>query len=336
MTPRPLVSIVIPTYNQAHFVDEAICSAVMQEYEPLEVVVSDDGSTDGTSDRIRRWMQDYPDRVIGLVDQPHLGITGNCNRGMNGSRGEYIAFGAGDDMFLPGKISAQVAWFEHDSRRVLCGHDVEVFESESNRRLYLWSDRHRLRTGAGAAGVIGSASYVSSSIMVRRTSIPPYGFDDRFPVSSDTKLWVDCLASGGRYGYVRGLYGRYRRHAGNLTNVDDRRKGEALFADMLSFYHVVAAEHPSLDAICRRRRAQVCWGIAGWYLRRGEKEHATPYLHEVLTNATRSAVLADGLIALIPRGRVLHALMDLRRTVRAAGVTVRGHYRRVTRSQPQR
>jgi glycosyltransferase involved in cell wall biosynthesis len=328
----PLVSIVIPTYNQVHLVDDAIRSAVTQDYERLEIVVSDDGSTDGTPDRIRRWMQEYPGRVIGLVDQPHLGITGNCNRAMSASTGEYVAFGAGDDMFLPGKISAQVAWFEADSNRVLCGHDVEVFESESNRRLYLWSERHRLRTGAGAAGVIAGASCVSSSIMVRRTSIPHYGFDDRFPVSSDTKLWVDCLAAGGQYGYVHGLYGRYRRHAGNLTNVDDRRKSEALFADMLSFYTIVAAEYPSLAAVCARRRAGVCWWIAGWYLRRGEKDSAKPYLRDALTRITRSSSVADRLIALVPGGSALRVLMMLRRNVRGAVVQLRGRYDRLRSS----
>ena len=199
MTRAPLVSVVIPTYNQFDLVDDAIRSAVTQDYEALEIVVSDDGSTDGTIEKIRRWAQEYPGRVIGLIDQPHLGITGNCNRGLHASHGEYVAFGAGDDMFLPGKLSAQVAWFEEDPGRTLCGHDVEVFESESNKRLYLWSDRHPLRAGTGAAGVLAGAAYVSSSVMIRRSSIPPYGFDARFPVSSDTKLWVDCLSGGGRY-----------------------------------------------------------------------------------------------------------------------------------------
>jgi glycosyltransferase involved in cell wall biosynthesis len=54
----PLVSVLILTYNQEHFVDDAIRTVVMQDYEPLEIVVSDDGSTDGTAERISRWVRE--------------------------------------------------------------------------------------------------------------------------------------------------------------------------------------------------------------------------------------------------------------------------------------
>jgi glycosyltransferase involved in cell wall biosynthesis len=328
----PLVSVLILTYNQEHFVDDAIRTVVMQDYEPLEIVVSDDGSTDGTAERISRWVREYPGKIVGLTGQPNVGITRNCNRALRASRGQYVAFGAGDDMFLPGKVSAQVAWFEKDSSRVLCGHDVEVFDSESDNRLYLWSDRYPLRSGIGAADVVAGFAYMSASIMVRRSAIPQYGFDERLPLSSDAKLWVDCLSGGGHYGYVRGVLGRYRRHAGNVTNVEDRHKSEALFADMLAFYRMVAEEYPNLQAACTHRRAHVCWGIAGWYLRRGEKQNAAPYLREALVHATSSTFIADRLIALTPGGRILHALMETRRAARAATVALRARYHRLRSS----
>ena len=103
-----------------------------------------------------------------------------------------------------------------------------------------------------------------------------------------------------------------------------------MFADMLSFYTIVAAEHPQLEAVCRRTRARVCWGIAGWYLRRGEKENAIPYLREALTHVSRSRLVADRLIAMMPDGRVLQGLMNIRRKVRSAMVAVRGRCRRLT------
>ena len=198
MTRGPLVSVLIVTFNQLSFVDEAIRSAISQDYEPLEVVVSDDGSTDGTVEKIAGWVEAHPGKIIGLTGQPNVGITGNCNRALHASSGQYVAFGAGDDLFLPGKLSAQVAWLEEDSSRVLCGHDVEVFESTSNARLYLWSDRYPLRTGTGPADLVSRAPYASASIMVRRSAIPSYGFDERLPLSSDAKMWVDCLSGGGR------------------------------------------------------------------------------------------------------------------------------------------
>ena len=71
-------------------------------------------------------------------------------------------------------------------------------------------------------------------------------------------------------------------------------------------------------------------GFAGWYLRRGEKENAAPYLREALTHVFRHPLVADGLIALVPGGRVLQGLMSVRRWVRSTLVAARGRYRRLT------
>ena len=99
-----LVSVVIPAFNCATYIDEAIESVVAQNYERVETIVVDDGSTDGTDAAIARWK----DRVR-AVRQPNAGAAAARNRGMAMSRGEFIAFLDGDDVWLPGKLAAQVA-----------------------------------------------------------------------------------------------------------------------------------------------------------------------------------------------------------------------------------
>ena len=136
----PLVSVIVPAYNQVGFIEEALLSAVEQDYENLEVIAADDGSTDSTDELILEIARNYPKRLTALVGKGHLGITGNCNRALSACRGKYVSFHAGDDVLLPGKIRKQVEWLEEDPRRVLCGHDVEFFSSATGKRLYLWSD----------------------------------------------------------------------------------------------------------------------------------------------------------------------------------------------------
>ena len=105
--PTPLVSVIIPTYNTARYVQESIDSVLEQDYPSIQLIVIDDGSTDETVDIIRR----YDERVI-LLTQQNQGAAVARNTGLAAAEGEYIAFLDSDDVWLPGKLSAQVAYLD--------------------------------------------------------------------------------------------------------------------------------------------------------------------------------------------------------------------------------
>src|SRR5829696_2931566 len=98
----PLVSVVVPCYNQARFLGEAIESVLAQSHPLFEVVVVDDGSTDDTSEVAAR----YPG--VRLVRQENRGLSGARNAGLARSRGEYVVFLDADDRLLPGALEAGV------------------------------------------------------------------------------------------------------------------------------------------------------------------------------------------------------------------------------------
>lgn len=102
-----LVTVVIPAYNCEAWVAEAIDSALAQDYGAIEVVVVDDGSTDGTLAVLRK----YGDRIR-LVDQQNAGPPAARNKGLLLARGEYVAFLDADDVWWPTKVSDQVAFLE--------------------------------------------------------------------------------------------------------------------------------------------------------------------------------------------------------------------------------
>lgn len=212
----PKVSVHIISYNQADFIAEAISSAVEQDYANLEVVVSDDASTDSTPDIIREFANRYPGRVKPVINPVNLGITGNSNAGLAACTGDLIAFMGGDDVLVPGKIAAQVAWFREGSARVLCAHQVEVFYDDQARPAYPLS-RHMI-SGKGAEEMIRHQPFGATSVMIRSDALPPWGFREELQVVSDIMLWIDILASGGEYGFVEGTYARYRKHDANVTN----------------------------------------------------------------------------------------------------------------------
>jgi len=230
----PLVSIHIITYNQIEFIHETLTSALEQDYENLEVAVADDGSTDGTAEVILEYAAKYPNRLIPLVGGSNIGITGNSNRGLKACNGKYIAFQGGDDVLLPGKITAQVAWMEENEKRVLCGHQVEVFYEDGSRSHVLTP---KLMSGVGHTWLIeNGVPYGATSIMVRASSVPAYGFDESLHWGSDLRLWIDCVGQSGCWGSVSGIYARYRKHANNISGAQSGavvgRDIEKMFVDL--------------------------------------------------------------------------------------------------------
>ena len=103
----PLVSIIIPVYNGETYIAEAVESALVQDYPSKEVIVVNDGSTDGTMEVLRQF-----GGSIRVVDQANGGPPRARNAGLAAARGEYVAFLDADDVWLQGKLAAQVAHME--------------------------------------------------------------------------------------------------------------------------------------------------------------------------------------------------------------------------------
>ena len=238
---NPLVSIHIICYNQAHFIRQALESAVGQDYSNLEIVIADDCSTDGTRAVIEEIITKYPQvRITKLFNTHNLGITNNSNEALKLCKGELIAFMGGDDVLLPGKITQQVNWFAQDERRVLCGHDVEWIDQNGEFLNARTSDFVPLNSGQGAAGLIKNGTpYSATSVMVRRSRIPEYGFHFWLPVVSDWKLWIDVVRGDGVYGYVPGILAQYRRHPNNVTaRLNWKITRDVLITAGLSLWHL--------------------------------------------------------------------------------------------------
>jgi len=205
-------------YNQERYIKEALISALEQDYDNLEVVVADDASTDNTRQIIKELGKDYPERLKMYFNPRNLGITANSNVGLRHCRGEFVAFMGGDDVLLPGKISRQVAWFSQDDSRVLCGHDVEWIDQDGSLLGIRSSELVPIISGIGASGFITHGTpYAATSVMVRRSRIPDHGFHPALPVVSDWMLWIEVISTDGRYGYIPGIWARYRRHKNNVT-----------------------------------------------------------------------------------------------------------------------
>ena len=240
----PLVSVMTVSYNQRPFVADAIESALTQDYPNLEIVIADDASSDGTAEVIQDYARRYPGKVRPIFQPSNVGISANCNAALARCTGKYVAFLAGDDLFLPGKISAQVAWLEEREERVLCGHQVEVFYDDGSGPAHPLT--RRMAQGRGPEQFLTEEPFGAIAMMVRADRIPERGFDETLPIMSDQLLWVEVLAGGGEFGYVPGTLARYRRHSANVTN-----DSLAYVADVERYLHIVEQRYPQYAASCR-------------------------------------------------------------------------------------
>lgn len=121
---QPLVSILINNYNYADYLTEAIDSALQQTYAPIEVIVVDDGSTDGSA----QVLDAYADRVQ-VIRKANGGQASAFNAGFAASRGEIICFLDADDWFTPHKVERIVAILTQDATLGWCFHPLAMFDA---------------------------------------------------------------------------------------------------------------------------------------------------------------------------------------------------------------
>ena len=119
-----LVSVIIPTYNRAHFLMEAMESVLGQTYRPIELIVVDDGSTDNTREVVEEWNQKRPRNnafELRYFYQENYGPQAARNFGLIESRGEYIQLLDSDDLLSPWKLSCQVPVLSS------CGYQIAAY-----------------------------------------------------------------------------------------------------------------------------------------------------------------------------------------------------------------
>ncbi len=183
---NPIVSVIIPTYNRRFFLKEAVESVLQQDYTLYELIVVDDGSTDGTQAAI----SEYPS--VTCVRQKNSGPAAARNRGVSLARGKLIAFLDSDDLWLPQKLSTQVALMENDPQ-VLVTYTDEIWIRNGVR--VNPRKKHKKYSGWIFASCLPLCIISPSSVMIHRNIFNQVGaFDEALPVCEDYDLWLRIAA----------------------------------------------------------------------------------------------------------------------------------------------
>ena len=198
----PLVSIIIPSFNQGRFIRETIQSCLDQDYRPIEIIVQDGASKDATLDVLKS----FAAPELSWLSESDQGVVDAVNRGLKRARGEIITIQSSDDVFLPGAISAAVAALQQNPEAGLVYGDVKLIDAES------------VVTGADVQGGFDLAEYLGRFMYIpqpgtcftRAALEAGVGWREAYSYAADADFWLqivtrypacklDCFVAAYRY-----------------------------------------------------------------------------------------------------------------------------------------
>lgn len=318
----PSVSVIIPVYNGEKYIEEALDSVLAQTFPDYEIIVVNDGSTDGTQQKI----ESYRGRLTYLW-QEHTGSAGAArNFGLRVAKAPLIAFLDADDIWLPAKLQRQVEFASAHPEYGIITTDVEWFSEEgvtnsSLRKLY------PIANGQVMEQILFHNWVSTSAAMVRRECFDKLGVFDEEPgdFREDWMMWMR-IASRYQVYFIDELLARHRQYSGSYSH----RDLSYAFRNSCDSYRKLEEAIPQLAArpdLMREGRFRFCLRYSLQALQAVETQRAQQWLKQALEYRPYSlragALLA---IAYLPRG-VLRLLKQIVKGCRKMLATAQNYWK---------
>jgi glycosyltransferase involved in cell wall biosynthesis len=186
-----MLTIIIPTYNRLPFLKSAINSVFCQTYRRFQLIIADDGSTDGTGDNVQSL--NNSDENLRYLRLPHCGMPGKVrNAGARLATGDFLAFLDSDDLWKPEKLARQIAFFEEHPDMMIC-HTREIWQ-RGEKIVSQAGQKHR-RSGYIFADALKKCIIGPSTVMMRRELFEELGgFREDLEIAEDYELWLRITA----------------------------------------------------------------------------------------------------------------------------------------------
>ncbi len=250
----PRVSIVIPVYNGANYLREAIDSALAQTSDGIEVIVVNDGSRDGgVTAAIAR---SYGDRIR-YIEKENGGVSSALNRGIAAMRGEWFCWLSHDDRYLPEKTATQLAFLAKNPDVRVVGCNLQKIDTHGN---VVGENHEHLSVARNGSDVLTSWIY-GCGLMIQRSVLDAAGpFNESNRTTQDLEMWLRIVERDPIY-LMPEILTQFRVHeeAGSRTESRYQQDKDDLFARMIARYDVTYFDP---NASTARRRAEVYWLLA--------------------------------------------------------------------------
>lgn len=312
--PVPTVSVVIPAFNAAAFVAEAIDSVLRQTHPHIEIVVVDDASEDHTADVVRPYVERGQVKLIRHAS--NKGLAGARNTAIRHGTGQYVAFLDVDDLWLPDHLEQALAVLERHAEVDVMFFNFDMIELATGKKLCNWfEDRRaamsimqtqplegetegetRLITGGMLSALLVESFIHMQAVVARRAVCEQTLFDERLRRSEDIDWAIRMAHFGhGRFAFNPRVTGVYRRHINSLTSGSASSHELIAYTEWMLFREYL--QWPDLAAQPRQRlRASIVkYGLElSYYARlRHDLRGALRYWTRSLTYGVSSAQLTE-------------------------------------------
>ncbi len=233
--PEPTVSVVVPSYNHASFIQTTLRSIFNQTLPPAELLVIDDGSADGSPSIIEHALQDCP-FPCELIAQPNHGLCATLNEGLARTRGKYFAYLSSDDVWLPEFLAARVSRLDATPQAVLAyGHCFLI--DEQNKIIDCTCDWAPYADGNAREMLLQQTfAPMSPTVLYHRAKLEREGWDEQAKLE-DYDLYLR-LSTRGDFAFDPRVLSAWRQHEQNTSRdfswmIEARLKAQRRVADQL-------------------------------------------------------------------------------------------------------
>lgn len=209
---------IIPTYNRASYLQEAIRSVLVQTYPDFEIIVVDDGSVDATASVVAG----FGDTRIRYLYQNNAGRSVARNKGLALACGEYVAFLDDDDLYLPHKLATQAAFLDQHKDIGLVAGGARIISEDGTviRERQSWKEQPQLSLPA----CLYACPLLTCTVLFRQQWLAQldHWFDAAMDRAEDTDFWIRLLLAGCQMAWLQDIVSAYRWHKSNSQQDDDR------------------------------------------------------------------------------------------------------------------
>jgi glycosyltransferase involved in cell wall biosynthesis len=271
---EPLVSIIIPAYNVAPFIDETLESVFGQTFTDYEVIVVNDGSPD--TEEFERVVTAHLGRIR-YLRQENRGASVARNIGLQLARGEFVAFLDGDDIWLPNYLEEQMKFIRERGCDLACADATFFGDAKGESRTYMDTLMINAPLTADVTFlqlVDAQRSLITSGVVARRAPIMEVGlFDEALRNAQDLDLWLRLALHGARLSYQRRVLLKYRRRRDGLSGdeVNSHRRELRVFDKIEQSYDLPLQERNEITEVIRNRRALLEFELGKLHAAQGDE-----------------------------------------------------------------
>lgn len=266
---EPLVSVPVITYNSSEYIIEGLESIKAQTYKNIELIISDDCSTDNTVELCREWLAKNKDRFVRtslVTSEKNTGTAGNCNRAISYCHGEWIKMLAGDDLLLPDCIEKNIEYITKMPDAEVVFSNVQVFKVKNEEKVIeklYFTKEHELFFSLSNENqlkmLLRNNILPAASSFIRTTLLKKYRYDETYFCLEDAPMWITLLQNGIKFFAFNDITAMYRIG-------DSVMRGNDVYFKRLYFESYIQLFWNKKICLCKKYHLEEAYNITRKYI----------------------------------------------------------------------